>query len=483
MNDYEIGLQSGVLEQKEYGWDPKSRRWAGENYGWQSQESYNKLYVEGKLNPAQQQIERITSSVTQAVMSSPVIGPAFKALGGGINLAFSALPQPVQQTVAKGVELQQTAAENIAAATGLPVSLTDPLTIADVGTAGASAVASKGVRQAVTGAVKGAAKDIMTPPSPPLQPAMAVAGAVAEPVVQGAGQDLGSMISQPLKIASDLKRGSAWQNTVRTLQKGDNTRQIRDFLLRGPGGKIKGKNLLVTADELAANKEGIMDKLLERADAVAKAWDRYQRGGSAKAQRNLYDIASKNIFDSAELIYGKEGPRSYLARVSNWLTNDEWHHVFGNKEAGEFILMQAAQDPLVAANIFKRMENLGLNSSGVAQNIALMKSKRHTNWHDFMKAEGFEPKSPGKPLTTAGSTAPGDFADLSKALGEEIAAGRGDVNDIFKMLDLYADYNRWVKSQLPKYGAEIISDLPEGVGKAMQIGGYKTKPGRPRKTR
>ena len=323
------------------------------------------------------------------------------------------------------------------------------------------------------------AVDLMTPPA-----AMATAGiSDGLDAVPGIVQDLSTQIHQPLQIASDLKRGSAWQNTVRTLQKGDNTRQIRDFLLRGPGGKIKGKNLLVTADELAANKGGIMDKLLERADAVSKAWDRYQKSGSPKAQRNLYDIASKNIFDSAELIYGKDTARSYLAKVSNWLTNDEWHHVFGNKEAGEFILMQAAQDPLVAANIFKRMENLGLNSSGVAQNIALMKSKRHTNWHDFMKAEGFEPKSPGKPLTTAGSTAPGDFADLSKALGEEIAAGRGDVNDIFKMLDLYADYNAWVKSKLPEYGAEIIADLPEGVGKAMQIGGYKTKPGRPRKTR
>ena len=303
---------------------------------------------------------------------------------------------------------------------------------------------------------------------------------VIDPTINVA-QDVTNRVAQPLQIASDLKRGSDWQNTVRVLREGDNTRQIRDFLLKGPGGKIKRNNLLVTADELAANKGGVMDKLLERADAVSKAWDRYQKNGSAKAQRNLYDIASKNIFDSAELIYGKDSARSYLAKATNWLTNDEWHHVFGNKEAGEFILMQAAQDPLVAANIFKRMEVLGLNSSGVAQNIALMKKGRHTNWHDFMKAEGFEPKSPGKPLTTAGSTAPLDFADLSKALGEEIAAGRGDVNDIFKMLDLYADYNKWVKSKLPEYGAEIISDLPEGHGKALQIGGYKTKPRQRRK--
>ena len=39
------------------------------------------------------------------------------------------------------------------------------------------------------------------------------------------------------------------------------------------------------------------------------------------------------------------------------------------------------------------------------------------------------------------------------------------------------------KSKLPEYGAEIISDLPEGIGKALQIGGYKVRPGRPRKTR
>lgn len=472
MNEYEIGLEDRKTK----------KRWAGENYGWQSKESYDKLYTQGKLNPVQQQIDRVTSSVSRAVMSAPVAGPAIKAVQSGIRFAYEALPAPVQQTVTKGLETTQTAAENIAAATGLPVSLTDPLTIADIGTGGASALASKGVRQAVKTGVKGLADDLMTPPTG-MVPALAGVGGGVRFTPKPAVPTFTEQLAKPLQIASDLKRGSAWQNTVRTLQKGDNTRQIRDFLLRGAGGKIKRKNLLVTADELAANTGGIMDKLLERADAVSKAWDRYQRGGSVKAQRNLYDIASKNIFDSAEMIYGKEGPRSYLAKVSNWLTSDEWHHVFGNKEAGEFILMQAAQDPLVAANIFKRMENLKLSSSGVAQNIALMKSKHHTNWHDFMKAEGFEPKSPGKPLTTAGSTAPGDFADLSKALGEEIAAGRGDVNDIFKMLDLYADYNRWVKSKLPEYGAEIISDLPEGIGKALQIGGYKVRPGRPRKTR
>jgi len=464
----QVGLVSGKLEEQEYGYAPGSRVYAGPDWGWQTQPSYEKTvkmrrggaffdFMSGVGDPIKQNIiapvARFLAPAAQAVQgiiqSTPVVGEFTEAA----DITRETLRQ---QAVQRGYDAS----------------------FGDVGMMAGEELFTAGLSKAAK--VAGAISDAIPPSS--AMPQLATAGVT--PGVMGAvadvGEDLTTQIAQPLQIASDLKRGSAWQNTVRTLQQGDNTRQIRDFLLRGPGGKIKRENLLVTADELAANKEGVMDKLLERADAVAKAWDRYQRGGSAKAQRNLYDIASKNIFDSAEMIYGKDSARSYLAKVSNWLTNDEWHHVFGNKEAGEFILMQAAQDPLVAANIFKRMENLGLDSSGVAQNIALMKSNRHTNWHDFMKAEGFEPKSPGKPLTTAGSTAPGDFADLSKALGEEIAAGRGDVNDIFKMLDLYADYNRWVKSQLPKFGAEIISDLPEGHGKALQIGGYKTKPGRPR---
>lgn len=428
-----------------------------------------------------------------AFAQQPVIRPALKAVGGAMRLVNETVLEPARYAA---TDPSQIGTPQALAGTAL---LGVETLIEKAGIGGAKLAERVNVDPRIGEAIAGgAAESLLTagagklakgvgqvintlPPPSGMSPAMAVSGGTT--ALQQAAPDLATMSAQPLQIASDLKRGSAWQNTVRALQKGDNTRQIRDFLLRGEGGKIKGQNLLVTADELAANKGGVMDKMLERADAVSKAWDRYQKTGSSQAQRQLYDIASKNIFDSAELIYGKNAPRSYLAKASNWLTNDEWHHIFGNKEAGEFILMQAAQDPLVAANIFKRMEALGLNSSGVAQNIALMKKTQHTNWHNFMKAEGFEPRSPGKPLTTAGSTAPGDFADLSKALGEEIAAGRGDVNDIFKMLDLYASYNNWVKSKLPEYGAEIISEMPEGVGKSLQIGGYKTKPGRPRKVK
>jgi hypothetical protein len=185
MNDYEIGLE-----------DRKTgKRWAGENYGWQSQESFDKLYVQGKLNPAQQQIDRLVSPITKPLVQAatdfyqndPIIGPTLRSIGGGISLAFQSAPQPVQQKITEVAQLPQTAAENIAAATGLPVSLTDPFLITDVATGGASALASKGLRQTVKTAVKGLADDVITPPTG-LAPAVAGAALtppISKPRIQG----------------------------------------------------------------------------------------------------------------------------------------------------------------------------------------------------------------------------------------------------------------------------------------------------------
>ena len=195
MNDYEIGLESGALEEQEYGWKRGSKRWAGENYGWQSLKSYNQLYTQGKLNETQQQIDRLISPITKPLVQAatdfyqndPVVGPTLRMIGGGISLAFQSAPQPVQQKITEVAQLPQTAAENIAAATGLPVSLTDPFTIADVATAGSTALASRGLRQTVKTAVKSLADDVMTPPTG-MVPAVAGAApmpSVSKPRIQG----------------------------------------------------------------------------------------------------------------------------------------------------------------------------------------------------------------------------------------------------------------------------------------------------------
>jgi len=211
MNDYEIGLE-----------DRKTgKRWAGENYGWQSQKSFEELYVQGKLNPAQQQIDRLISPITKPLVQAatdfyrndPVVGPTLRRIGGGISLAFQSAPQPVQQKITEVVQLPQTAAENIAAATGLPVSLTDPFTIADVATAGSTALASRGLRQTVKTAVKSLADDVMTPPTG-MVPAMAGVSPSITPRFSGGKVNLSPQVmeltvTKPERIAKGVVEGVA----------------------------------------------------------------------------------------------------------------------------------------------------------------------------------------------------------------------------------------------------------------------------------
>ena len=100
MNDYEIGLEDRQTK----------KRWAGENYGWQSPASFNKLYVAGKLNPVQQQIDRVTSTVKTAIEQTPYIGGLLQFAGGVAKTAYQTLPQPVQQGIQFGLEKSQEAA-------------------------------------------------------------------------------------------------------------------------------------------------------------------------------------------------------------------------------------------------------------------------------------------------------------------------------------------------------------------------------------
>ena len=360
------------------------------------------------------------------------------------------------------------APEGVAVAAGVVGSLVEP---SPFGEAKAATVAGELLSK--TKPVEAAVSSVQGPLQPQLVGVGSGIGFKANPT-----ENIQSLLNQPLQAATGLTRQPSFAQPVREILKTGSNRQLAAFFRKGPGGKLKGKNLYINADELAANKGGVLDKLLAREDRLTKAWERYQKSGSQSAQRNLYDVASQNFLDSAELIYGKKGVREYIQETTNWLRGDEWHHIFGNKEAGEFVLMQAAQDPLVAVNIFAKMKEIGLSSSGVAQNLALMKKLKHTEWHNFMKAEGFEPKSAGK------SEALLDFADLSQRVSKQIASGDADVNDIFRMLDAYAAFNKMVREKLPEFGGEVIGEMAPGMRQATQQRGYTKapKPSKPSKT-
>ena len=290
--------------------------------------------------------------------------------------------------------------------------------------------------------------------------------------------------AQPLQIASNLSAtphiGKSTYGTLRTLVREGSSESLvkaRSILESGWGGKLSKNNTRVSIDKLVGTEDGrtILNRMMDRSEAIEYRFDKYNKKLARKAksteltQRELYDIAAKNLYDASELIYGQKGARKYLSQVTKWFTKDEWHHIFGNKEAGEFLLSQVAQDPVVAINLFKKMDELNLFSSGIAKNIAVMKQKPHKALHRWYVKHGFQ-----------GGAA--DFGELGRELGEAIVASKADVNDLFRMLELHADFNKHVRGLIKggkfgKYGDEVklLDEVPEGVGKALQIGGYRAK--------
>ena len=169
-------------DDSQIGLEVDGKRWSGKNYGMQSEESYNKLFVAGKLNPVQQGIDRFGNYLTTSAQSDPVAGPVLNFLGAGVRTITNVLPEPIKQGVGFVLDKNQEAAENIAAATGLPVSLADPTTIADVAMGGAALAAKPAVKTAVRETLEGVAtiSRNLPPPGPQLVPV----GAGAAPRVQ-----------------------------------------------------------------------------------------------------------------------------------------------------------------------------------------------------------------------------------------------------------------------------------------------------------
>jgi len=445
MNEYEIGLEDRKTK----------KRWAGENYGWQSKESYDKLYTQGKLNPVQQQIDRVTSSVSRAVMSAPVAGPAIKAVQSGIRFAYEALPTPVQQTVTKGLETTQTAAENIAAATGLPVSLTDPLTIADIGTGGASALASKGVRQAVKTGVKGLADDLMTPPTG-MVPALAGVGGGVRFTPKPTVPTFTEQLAKPLQIASNLEE-TGWQGSVRTLLDSKAPKeQIKRVLAKPYHKDLPKAYQYVSMDDFANNKGGWLDIMIEKAENFKQGMREFRQKPRASTQRRMYDDYTENPLNPDKQLYDPTNPvRKAVTQAFNTVVGKEWHHIFGNKEAAEFMLSRVAQDPYVAVNLIHHLHRIGLPTSGVPQNIALMKKAAHRKtgrYHSWSKALGFE--NVGKKRGVL------EISDYGQEISKAILSGQTDVTELFEILSTYSKVvKKVIKPKIQELGGEVISDM------------------------
>ena len=196
-----------------------------------------------------------------------------------------------------------------------------------------------------------------------------------------------------------------------------------------------------------------------------------------KTQRELYDFATHNIYSSDMRVYGTDAIRTKLRQKFLEFKGKKWHHIFGNKEAGEYMLSAVAQDPIMTVNLMKHLEKLDLPTSGVARNIAIMEDALHTSWHKYMRKEGYEPTGFIKSLGRM-KRAPLDPSDYGKEISKAIIEGKAHPNELFTFLDVYAKYYKEMLNELTtKYQGKVVADMPEGVEKVLMTHRYKTSGG------
>ena len=316
--------------------------------------------------------------------------------------------------------------------------------------------------------------------------------------------------AQPLQAASDPRLSATtprnWGKLEKAAISGDRIQTAALLRESSPNfQKLSKRNQYIKVEELAADPNFILD-LSGRNKEIGNTFKEYINalgtGDSKRAStigRSLNDIASKNPLDPSTIIYGNKTIRDRLKNKFVEFTGQEWHHVFGSKEIGETMLTKISGEPMMAANIFKFLDEVGVPTSGTAKNMALMSKAKHTgkgtSYHDWAKSTGFEPwTNPASSLEDLSKnqrlsqqltgekrlrypegkfTAPLDFPDLMKSVSESILKGEAEVDEFMDMLRTYAKSVRpHIMKKLKDYDARIVSDI-EGVERVILDEPYK----------
>ena len=361
-------------DDSQIGLEVDGKRWAGENYGMQSEESYNKLFVAGKLNPAQQRIDRVGNYISNSAKADPIVGPALKFLGAGVRTITNVLPEPIKQGVGFVLDKNQEAAENIAAATGLPVTLTDPTTIADVATGGAVLATKPAVKTAVRETLEGAATigRNLPPPGPQLVPV----GAGATPQMQ-----------------LNASRGSI-----------NLSPQVMDLTITDPEFLAPGVR------EGIAKDPAIAKQIVDRSTKVEKQANRLtswiDKELSALTPKEL-KVAKKNQKKARADFYSQmsnmpqiiqDDPIAYRKQQFKSLINKEQHHLISKAQTSGFYDQMdymiergmADLDDLVAMGEYAKMRQA--SSGDVTSNMLNMHEVPHNEFHTYLRDTGQELK-------------------------------------------------------------------------------------------
>jgi len=323
-------------------------------------------------------------------------------------------------------------------------------------------LASGGAGKVVKGA-KGIASQVdnLIPPPTGLAYATVGVGAGDGHLLRQAALDKLPSSATPLQIASNMQ-SPGWQGSVRTLLKEKNSNQIKNILKKPYHKELSKKYQYFSMDNLAQDKGGWLSTLIGKADRIKSDLTDYMnlsrrgisKGRLATEQRKGYDRFTNNPLFEEKNIY--DNPiRQKVAETFNTVLGKEWHHIFGNKEAGEFMLAQVGQDPYIAVNMIHHLKRLDLPTGGTASNIALMNKALHRKkggFHSWYKKIGGEAKGKKKGVL--------QIDDYGQAISEAILEGKTSIDEYFSIIESYAKFNKYQRTKLKtEFGAEVVGEM------------------------
>lgn len=369
-------------------YDPKTgKRWSGENYGWQSEESHNKLFVAGKLNPTEQAINRFGNYIYTSAQQDPIIGPAMRFIGGAAKTVMEATPEPIQQAVGFALAKNQEAAENIAAATGLPVTLTDPMTIADVVTGGATLATRPAIKTAVKETIDAAATIRRNLPPPPA-PRLATVGD-SQITIRNGQVKFNSNVMEAVTATDPDILSVTGRKTGETIV--DSAQQ--KLLVKRNLEVQKYQNKLVSLREelTLATEQGANKKVLD--DIRDKIGDAEEMLSRRQSNVLVPDSDDPLWYKTSNSKKAKKLEQIRRQMVGTYL---EEHHIFPKGMSAAFF---NRMDELIASGVAEADDLLlmaeyasksGVKAGDVRSNLVNLMKDPHNELHQVLRAQGDE---------------------------------------------------------------------------------------------
>jgi len=189
---------------------------------------------------------------------------------------------------------------------------------------------------------------------------------------------------------------------------------------------------IVTKD-YKAQKDSLKGKKLAEGDRSFKQATKNFKTNN----RLLNDLASANIFTTTRDVFGIN--RSKLKAVLPIFGEGkkEWHHTqFFNSQGGKAFLNKVAQDPMVAANLFLKLKELDIQTSGTIKNLTLGDQVPHNEFHAMLRKKGYESWfDPKKEMLRGGEA---DIGEFLEAIAESVGKGETSINEMFEILEVFS---------------------------------------------